>query len=149
MNKVLVDNTTSNRFFYRKSFEKILEIATRILGIKGDNEVNLIIVNNEQIRKLYLQYKGLDKSTDVLSFRADWFEISKLINKNVLGDIFISFEKIESQASEYGHSKKREWHYLFAHGVIHLLGYDHMTKKEEDEMNLLVDEIMKEIKVCR
>lgn len=71
MNKVLIDNTTSKRFSYRKSFEKVLEIALRNENIKGETEVNLIIVDNNQIRKLCIEYKKVDKVTDVLSFPAD------------------------------------------------------------------------------
>lgn len=149
VNKVLIDNTTTKRFAYKKSFEQILEIATRLTKVKGDNEVNLIIVDNEAIRKLCIEYKKIDKVTDVLSFPADWKELSKLINKNLLGDIVICFEKLEKQAKEYGHSEKREWHYLFAHGVIHLLGYDHLNEADEKKMNSLVDKIMEEIKVNR
>lgn len=149
MNKVLIDNTTSKRFSYRKSFEKVLEIALRNENIKGETEVNLIIVDNNQIRKLCIEYKKVDKITDVLSFPADWKQLYPLIKKNILGDIVISAEKVISQANEYGHSAKREWHYLFAHGIIHLLGYDHQTKDDEDRMNALVDKIMAEIKVVR
>lgn len=71
VNKVLIDNTTTKRFAYKKSFEQILEIATRLTKVKGDNEVNLIIVDNEAIRKLCIEYKKIDKVTDVLSFPAD------------------------------------------------------------------------------
>lgn len=108
MNKVLIDNTTSKRFSYRKSFGQVLEIALKIEKVKGETEVNLIIVDNEQIRKLCVEYKKVDKVTDVLSFPADWKELYPLIKKNILGDIVISAEKVISQAKEYGHSAKRE-----------------------------------------
>ncbi len=127
----------------------MLKVALRLKKVKGDAEVNLIIVDNERIRKLCKEYKKVDKATDVLSFPADWKELFPLIKKNILGDIVISCEKIVSQAKEYGHSQKREWHYLFAHAVIHLLGHDHLTDDSEKAMNALVDKIMEEIRVVR
>lgn len=71
MNKVLIDNTTSKRFSYKKSFEQVLDIALRNEKVKGETEVNLIIVDNEQIRRLCIEYKKVDKVTDVLSFPAE------------------------------------------------------------------------------
>lgn len=149
MNKVLVDNTTNKRFVYKKTFNQVLDIALKIEKVKGDTEVNLIIVNNEEIRKLCIEYKKIDKVTDVLSFPADWQELFPLIKKNILGDIVISAEKVATQAKEYGHSLKREWHYLFAHGIVHLLGYDHQSVETEKRMNEFVDKIMSEIGIQR
>jgi probable rRNA maturation factor len=61
----------------------------------------------------------------------------------------MSYEKIEEQAKEYEHGLKREWCYIFAHGIIHLLGYDHQTKSTEKEMNGIVEEVMKHLGVNR
>ena len=92
---------------------------------------NVIIVNNEMIHKINKEYRNIDRETDVISFA---LEDDKTFNRSdirILGDIYISIDKARSQSVEYGHSLKRELYFLAVHGLLHLLGYDHM--KEEDE----------------
>ena len=99
---------------------------------KLDNVMfNVIIVNNEMIHKINKEYRNIDRETDVISFA---LEDDKTFNRSdirILGDIYISIDKARSQSVEYGHSLKRELYFLAVHGLLHLLGYDHM--KEEDE----------------
>ena len=99
---------------------------------KLDNVLfNVIIVNNEMIHKINKEYRNIDRETDVISFA---LEDDKTFNRSdirILGDIYISIDKARSQSVEYGHSLKRELYFLAVHGLLHLLGYDHM--KEEDE----------------
>ena len=83
---------------------------------------NIIFVNNEQIHQINKEYRGIDRPTDVISFALEE------------GDIYISVDKIKEQAKEYGHSEKREMAFLTIHGILHLLGYDHMTKEDEEVM---------------
>ncbi len=95
---------------------------------------NVIIVNNEKIHEINKEYRGIDRPTDVISFA---LEDDKTFNRDdirVLGDIYISIDKVRSQSEEYGHSFKRELFFLAIHGLLHLLGYDHMTKDEEKIM---------------
>ena len=66
-----------------------------------------------------------------------------------LGDVFISYEKIVEQAKEYNHSKKREFAFLVTHGVLHLLGYDHLQADEEEEMTSLQEQILNKVKILR
>ena len=87
---------------------------------------NIILINNKEIRKINKEYRNIDKETDVITFALeDYDDGIKGIEYRVLGD------KVYEQALEYGHSVKRELCFLATHGILHLLGYDHM--KEEDE----------------
>lgn len=102
---------------------------------KLDNVVfNVIIVDNEKIHEINKEYRGIDRPTDVISFA---LEDDKTFNRSdirILGDIYISLDKVKSQSLEYGHSFKRELYFLALHGLLHLLGYDHMTKEDEKVM---------------
>ena len=96
------------------------------------------IVTNEQIQSLNQKFRGIDKPTDVLSFpliEFDGRDKNLLIAQNVLlGDIVISIQKAFEQASAYNHSIEREIGFLTAHGILHLLGYDHINPDEEKIM---------------
>ncbi len=115
----------SLRYYFRKTL-KVLDIAK-------DGEVDLILVDEETIWDLNRQYRKIDRPTDVITFAAiddpDHEE-----DDPYLGDIFVSVAAVKKQAGEYGHSEKRELCFLFVHGLLHCLGYDHMTKEEEDIM---------------
>lgn len=94
----------------------------------------IIFITDEKMYELNLKYRGIDRSTDVLSFA---FEDNNKICYNIrqLGEIFISIPKMEVQAREYGHGYQRELAFLVVHGLLHLLGYDHtLGEKEEKEM---------------
>ena len=96
---------------------------------------NVIITDNKRIKDLNTKYRNINKETDVISFALeDEKEEKNFSNKRVLGDIYISVEKAKSQANEYGHSLTREISFLAVHGLLHLLGYDHMNEKDEKIM---------------
>lgn len=104
---------------------------------------NIIIVNNEMIRKINKEYRNIDKETDVISFALeDDKTIPEVLDIRVLGDIYISIDKVRSQALEYNHSIKRELSFLTVHGLLHLLGYDHMEKKDEEIMFTKQEEVL-------
>ena len=114
------------------------EITGPLYGVKN-GEVSITITNNEYIHMLNNKYRGLDRPTDVLSFAfADSQdqepEIAGGLETEILGDIIISVEKAQEQAKEYGHSLKRELSFLTVHGMLHLMGYDHMDEEERLEM---------------
>lgn len=119
---------------------KELEYVERVLkkGIEieevEDVQFNVIIVNNDYIHKLNKEYRDIDRVTDVISFALEDYMDMPQDGIRLLGDIYISVEKARSQAIEYGHSFKREICFLAVHGFLHLLGYDHMIKAEEDIM---------------
>lgn len=109
---------------------------------------SLIILNNKEIRELNNKYRNIDKPTDVLSFGFD-----DIPNENhlqgTLGDIYISFEKVKEQSERYNHSINRELSYLFLHGILHLLGYDHQSKDEEKKMHEIIENTLKTFKIIR
>jgi len=105
--------------------------------------VSVAVIDDAQIRELNRRYRGIDRPTDVLSFAAR--EGERLYTKKkgeFLGDIAISMETAARQAREYGHGIRRELAFLTAHGMLHLLGYDHATPSEETEMRAAQREIM-------
>ena len=112
-------------------------------------EVSVTFTDNEKIRELNAQYRSIDRATDVLSFPLfdEDFEDEEEL---ALGDVVLSLEKAEEQAKEYGHSFEREVAFLVVHSVLHLLGYDHETSKEDEkEMFFRQEEIMKLLKLER
>lgn len=126
--------------------ERILQEAAAVEGIQ-EGEVALTFVDNEQIHELNREYRGIDRPTDVLSFALNesveeeldiLYEIEdeqELDEMNdLLGDIIISTERAKEQADEYGHSLEREIGFLFVHGFLHLLGYDHQDEPSEQIM---------------
>nr|WGD99570.1 rRNA maturation RNase YbeY [Bacillus velezensis] len=135
----IVDETNSVSADALQEVEKPLQFAAEKEGVQDQAEVSVTIVTNEEIREINRDYRGKDTPTDVISFALeeegeDEVEIVGADMPPVLGDIIISADRTEEQAEEYGHSFMRELGFLAVHGFLHLLGYDHMTKEEEEEM---------------
>ena len=105
---------------------------------------NIIIVDKEKIQYLNKTYRNIDRVTDVISFALEDDDSFVKTDFRVLGDIYICLDKAIEQAKEYGHSLKREISFLTIHGILHLLGYDHMTSDEEKEMFGLQEMILNE-----
>ena len=103
---------------------------------------NIIIVDNKKIHELNKQYRNINRPTDVISFALEDNKKIEVPNVRVLGDIYISYDKVMSQANEYNHSLKREICFLAIHGLLHLLGYDHITKEDEKVMFDLQKEML-------
>ncbi|HEY4552041.1 MAG TPA: rRNA maturation RNase YbeY [Bacillaceae bacterium] len=117
----------------------LLRFAAKEEGLEGEAELSVTVVSNEAIQELNRAYRGKDQPTDVISFAMEekGEGETELIGEGlprVLGDIVISAEKTAEQAEAYGHSFDRELGFLAVHGFLHLLGYDHMTKEEEERM---------------
>src|SRR5262245_11465460 len=106
-------------------------------GIGGPVEVSVLVTDDRALHALNRDYRGVDAPTDVLSFAAEDRDASGPAfvlppeAPRYLGDIAISYERVIAQAAEYGHSREREMAYLTAHGVLHLLGYDHEGGAED------------------
>lgn len=142
-----VDNFENN---YEQDFTAIIEQALKTLGIEDDVEVSCVLVDDERIHEINREYRHIDRSTDVISFAMednDQFYVEGM--PRTLGDIFISVDHAKKQAEEYGHSLRREMCFLFTHGILHLLGYDHMTDEQEKEMFDLQDEILGALSIER
>lgn len=111
---------------------------------------NIILIDNEEIRKINSTYRNIDRETDVITFALEDYEDNvKGINFRVLGDIYISIDKTYEQAELYGHSVKRELCFLATHGILHLLGYDHMIEEEEKIMFKRQEELLNAYKIQR
>ncbi len=96
---------------------------------------SVIITDNKSIRDMNRDYRGINKETDVISFALeDEKDENVFLNERLLGDIYISIDKAKEQADEYGHSLTRELSFLAVHGLLHLLGYDHMNEEDEKIM---------------
>ena len=106
-----------------------------------DAVMSIIIVDNKEIHRINKQYRNIDRETDVISFALEEGETFDEPYKT-LGDIYISIDKVYEQAKEYGHSVKRELFFLVTHGFLHLLGYDHMKKEDEEIMFPLQEKIL-------
>ena len=142
-----VENFENN---YEQDFTAIIEQALKTLGIEDDVEVSCVLVDDERIHEINREYRHIDRSTDVISFAMednDQFYVEGM--PRTLGDIFISVDHAKKQAEEYGHSLRREMCFLFTHGILHLLGYDHMTDEQEKEMFGLQDQILGALSIDR
>ena len=142
MNKININNLTGKEIKELKEVEKIL-----LYAMKKEKLTNtcfdVIIVDNEYIHELNRNYRNIDRETDVITFALD--DDDTVINNSgvhILGDIYISIDRALSQAEDYGHSFLREICFLAVHGFYHLLGYDHMTKEDEEVMFKKQEEVL-------
>ena len=132
---------------YEEQYLSLMDITLKTLDIKCDPIVSVSLVDNRFIHRINKKYRNIDRPTDVISFAFldDGHQYDEVLFKNgvvALGDIYISVEKAIEQANEYGHSLKRELSFLFVHGLLHLLGYDHMNEEDEKVMFALQDKIL-------
>ncbi|MBA4600751.1 rRNA maturation RNase YbeY [Thermoactinomyces mirandus] len=127
------------------TIEKALRQAAKMENLSAA-DVSVMIVDNEQIHELNKEYRQVDRPTDVLSFPLwepdeDWVIVED--EETVpLGDLVISLPKAREQAEEYGHTLERELGFLAVHGFLHLLGYDHESPEQEQEMFGRQEEIL-------
>ena len=105
-------------------------------------EFNIILTTNKKIHKINKEYRNVDRETDVISFALEDEKDIEYTDFRLLGDIYISVDRCYSQALAYGHSRVREICFLATHGVLHLLGYDHMNSSDEKKMFDLQNELL-------
>ncbi len=132
---------------YEEHYLDLMAFTLKRLDIKCDPIVSVSFVDNKYIHKINKKYRGIDRPTDVISFafvdaEGNYDKILSSPGVVVLGDIYISIDKAKEQAEEYGHSLHRELSFLFIHGLLHLLGFDHMKEEDEKIMFSLQDEIL-------
>ena len=132
-------------------------------GCPYEVEVNLLLTSNEEIHRMNREYRDVDRPTDVLSFPMIPFETPadySVIEGDdsyfdldteelILGDVMISVDKVYAQAEEYGHSTEREFSFLFAHSMLHLLGYDHMELDEAAVMEAKQAKALEDLGITR
>lgn len=163
-----IKSTSLFKFNLKKISLEILDYILKDEKIKTPCNISLTIVDNKTIKKINKQERNINKITDVLSFPLIDYNIVKNIDKYIykhinkyidfydydkncisLGDIVISCDKIISQSEKYNHSKKREFSFLVAHSIYHLLGYDHMNKKDENIMFEKQKKCLDNLGICR
>lgn len=134
--------------------ETVVKTVLTMEGIKKNVNVYITLTDNANIQVINAEHRNIDKPTDVLSF--PMFEREEIDGlkeedeqEDILGDIIVSLEKVKEQADEYGHSLKRELAYLVTHGMLHLLGYDHMIEEEKVVMRKREEEILGALEITR
>jgi len=133
VNNIEIYNETGKEIKELEIIKKLVDFA--IEYEKLDNLVfNIIIVDNEHIRDINKNYRNIDRSTDVITFALEDNKDFPNMPYRILGDIYISLDKVEEQSKLYGHSFLRELAFLTIHGFLHLLGYDHMNSEDEKVM---------------
>ena len=132
----IINRTKYNDFEeYYPLIERYYKKTLKVLELEDNYATSLIICGPVSIRRINREYRNIDKATDVISFALlDDEETVEYEDDIELGDIFINRNRVISQAEEYGHSVKREFVFLFVHGLLHLFGYDHMNKEDEKIM---------------
>lgn len=142
-----VDSFNEN---YEKEFLEIIETTLKVLEIDDDIEMSCLLVDDQRIHDINREYRHIDRATDVISFAledSEQFYVEGMPRN--IGDIFISVDHALMQAKDYGHSLKREMCFLFTHGLLHLLGFDHMNEEDEKKMFDKQKEILGILKIER
>ena len=116
------------------------EFTDNQINKQDEYNVSLLITTNDIIRGINKEYRGKDAYTDVISFAYN--ETENIGPLNILGDIIISIDKVKEQAADYGHSVEREFYYVLSHGMLHLLGFDHIEEEDKKIMRKREEEIL-------
>ncbi|WP_249871064.1 rRNA maturation RNase YbeY [Oceanobacillus saliphilus] len=148
------DKTNSVPTDYIDLIQRVLTFAAEKEGVPNEAEMSVNFVDNKEIQELNRNYRQKDSPTDVISFAMQESIEGELeiIGEDLpltLGDIVISVDKAKSQAVEYNHTYERELTFLSVHGFLHLIGYDHMNKTDEEKMFKRQEEILGEYGIER
>jgi len=141
------ENRLNNQFdMYESSYNYFMRKTIKLLNRDPNFILEVLIVDEQTIKEINRDYRNKDAVTDVISFALDDEVEGEIVARGqpnrLLGTIIICGPVAERQAQEYNHSLKREMKFLFVHGLLHLLGYDHMNKEDEIEMFALQDKII-------
>jgi probable rRNA maturation factor len=152
--KVIISSQPEEASFPEEIVNTVRAAAEKVGALYdvGEAEVSVTLTDNAHIHELNRTYRGIDRPTDVLSFALNESqepEISGGPAVNVLGDLVISVERAREQAADYGHSVRREVAFLTVHGMLHLLGYDHMEESDREEMEAEQRYVMKKLGIPR
>ncbi len=148
---------------HKHKIKHVLERALKYLKQPSRHiEMSLSVVGPDEIQRLNKQFRGVDAVTDVLSFPTLELNKAKLDHADLptdavnsktgkvnIGDVIICFDRAKEQAANFGHSLKRELCFLSLHGLLHLLGYDHVEADDEREMNELQEQILSKLRITR
>lgn len=148
MNKFEIFNETNETINELNEIEKVIDFALKYQNI--ENAVfNVIIVDENKIRDINKIYRNKDSVTDVISFALEDDSTFIKTDLRILGDIYICLKRAKDQSIEYGHSFLRELAFLTVHGLLHLLGYDHMNSDDEKIMFELQERILNDYGIKR
>jgi probable rRNA maturation factor len=145
----LVDETGAASPGHRELVRAVALRALRAEGLEGEYEVTLTIVPDGRMRELNRDHRGIDSVTDVLSFPLTEPDGAGFVlppaEPTHLGDVVVALAQARRQAADYGHSLERELAYLTAHGILHLLGYDHERETDRQRMRAREEEILADL----
>ncbi len=141
-------NNTEKEIKEIETLEKYMNFVVDKLGI-ATGIFNIIFVSNDEIHDINREYRHTDRVTDVISFALEDNKDIVYEDFRLLGDIYIAIDVAYDQAKEYNHSRVREVCFLATHGLLHLLGYDHMNEEEEKEMFEKQEELLDAFKIKR
>ena len=152
--EVIISNEPEELAFPAEIAANVRAAAEKVGELYGlaDAELSVTLTDNAHIHAMNREYRHIDRPTDVLSFALNESEEPAVTGGpavNVLGDIIISVERANEQAAEYGHSLRREVAFLTVHGMLHLLGYDHMEEAERLEMEKEQKYVMEQLGIPR
>ena len=140
----VLNRTNQDVSSFEPLFHKIARACEKRLKLPKDHTLSVTFVRSRAIHIINRDYRGIDRPTDVITFAAlddrSGFETEEELLD--LGDLFINIDYARKQARAYGHSYEREIAFLFTHGLLHTLGYDHMNEADEKKMFALQDEIL-------
>lgn len=142
MEITFINRTNQNMDTYLPLFETIGARAEEMLKIDEPTLISVTFVRSRTIHQINRDYRGIDRPTDVISFAVNDVPDIIDVGEKDLGDLFINIDYAKRQAKEYGHSYRRELCFLFTHGMLHCLGYDHMKPEDEKKMFALQDQIL-------
>ena len=145
--KNYIFNTTKEKID-TSEMDKVINFACKKMNVKNPL-LNIVLVNNKRIQEINKEYRNIDSVTDVISFAFEEVNDVNYDDIRFLGEIYISYERCCEQAQEFGHSVRRELCYLAVHGLLHLLGYDHMNEKDKKVMRTIEEEILNEYDITR
>ena len=151
--KILIDKNPETLEIEKNIEDEIIraaEIVGKIYGVEN-SEVSITLTDDKNIHELNKKYRGIDRPTDVLSFAFRESDEPKILDAELetLGDIIISIERAKIQAADFGHSFLREIIFLEVHGLLHLLGYDHIEENDRIEMENEQKFVMEKIGITR
>ena len=144
-NYSIIDNDLYQNYDY---LNEVINHTLEVMDAK-ESIFTIVFVTPEEIHELNKQYRGVDRVTDVISFALEDAHDVSLTDVRVLGDIYICIDRMKEQALEYGHSETRELSFLTVHGLLHLLGYDHQTKEDEEVMFGIQRKILSDLNINR
>lgn len=163
---ILVENEAKRvlDFDYEEVIKNVVKRVVDTENCPYEVEVNILLTNNEEIHEANKDFRNIDRPTDVLSFPMVDYDFPadfSLVNESpegylnpetdelLLGDIMVSVDKVYSQAEEYGHGIKREFAFLIAHSMLHLMGYDHIEDEERAVMEAKQEAILETLGITR